>query len=167
MHRAGKDDKQVEGTHEIITEMNYPWREAENRINKLHLIDLGPTVRKSANAKLWEFEKHGKAKRKAGRIVRMSKRPPKVIGTKRALIRMVKRANLVRMAKRPSLIRMAKRLHLVRIGKRSGLIRMARRPGVVRIKEREDKNQRQKLFMINNIPQRLRGMKRAPMLRMM
>ena len=88
----------------------------------------------------------------------MSKRPPKVIGTKRALIRMVKRANLIRMAKRP---------HLVRIGKRSGLIRMARRPGVVRIKEREDKNQRQKLFTINNIPQRLSEMKRAPIMRMM
>ena len=43
-------------------------------------------IEKSVNAKSWNVDKQSKAKRKGGRIVRMSKRPPKVTGTKRTII---------------------------------------------------------------------------------
>merc|ERR1711892_869452 len=105
-------------------------------------------------------------------LVRMAKRPSLVRMTKRtSLLRMAKRPNLVRMSKRPNLIRMAKRPSLIKIAKRPNLIRMAERSGPVQIEKNpkiiEIGDKHDKLFRINNQPQRSSGIKRNQMLRMM
>merc|ERR1711892_972043 len=96
-------------------------------------------------------------------LVRMAKRPSLVRLTKRtSLLRMAKRPNLVRMTKRPNLIRMAKRPSLIKIAKRSGPVQIEKNPKFIEIGDKHDK-----LFRINNQPQRSSGIKRNQMLRMM
>merc|ERR1712106_550533 len=107
-------------------------------------------------------------------LVRMAKRPSLVRMAKRpSLVRMAKRPNLVRMTKRPNLIMMAKGPTLLRMSKRPNLIRMAKRPSLIKIAKRSgpvqiEKNPKfieigdkhDKLFRINNQPQRSSGIKR-------
>merc|ERR1711892_1382735 len=162
-----------------------------NKINKLEVINLEHVVEKSvaANNEYPELRKQNKSKKDAGRLLRMSKWPTNMIEIKRNLIGMtkmpllnkkVKRSGLVRMAKRPNLIMMAKRPNLVRMSKRPNLIRMAKRPSLIKIAKRSgpvqiEKNPKfieigdkhDKLFRINNQPQRSSGIKRNQMLRMM
>merc|ERR1711892_438238 len=96
-------------------------------------------------------------------LVRMAKRPSLVRMAKRpSLVRMAKRPNLVRMTKRPNLIRMAKRPSLFKIAKRSGPVQIEKNPKFIEIGDKQDK-----LFRINNQPQRSSGIKRNQMLRMM
>merc|ERR1711892_94858 len=96
-------------------------------------------------------------------LVRMAKRPSLVRMTKRtSLLRMAKRPNLVRMTKRPNLIRMTKRPSLIKIAKRSGPVQIEKNPKFIEIGDKHDK-----LFRINNQPQRSSGIKRNQMLRMM
>merc|ERR1711892_122921 len=96
-------------------------------------------------------------------LVRMAKRPSLVRMTKRtSLLRMAKRPNLVKMTKRPKLIRMAKRPSLFKIAKRSGPVQIEKNPKFIEIGDKQDK-----LFRINNQPQRSSGIKRNQMLRMM
>merc|ERR1711892_1425258 len=96
-------------------------------------------------------------------LVRMAKRPSLVRMTKRtSLLMMSKRPNLVRMTKRPNLIMMAKRPSLFKIAKRSGPVQIEKNPKFIEIGDKHDK-----LFRINNQPQRSSGIKRNQMLRMM
>jgi len=96
-------------------------------------------------------------------LIRMAKRPNLIGMSKRPnLIMMAKRPNLVRMSKRPNLIRMAKRHNLVKMAKRSGPVQIEKKPKFIEIGDKHDK-----LFRINNLPQRSSGIKRNQMLRMM
>ena len=138
-------------------------------ITKMPLLDK--TVKRSGLVRM--------AKRPS--LVRMAKRPSFVRMTKRtSLIRMAKRPNLIGMSKRPNLIMMAKRPNLVRMSKRPNLIRMAKRPNLFKMAKRsgpvqiekkpkfmEIGDEHDKLFRINNLPQRSSGFKGNQMLRMM
>merc|ERR1711892_1421276 len=182
-------DAEIESVGDDNAEPEY--FDTGNKINKLGVVNLEHVVEKSvaANNEYPELRKQNKTKKDAGRLLRMSKWPPNMIEIKRNLIGMtkmpllnkkVKRSGLVRMAKRTSLVRMAKRPSLVRMSKRPNLIRMAKRPSLIKIAKRSgpvqiEKNPKfieigdkhDKLFRINNQPQRSSGIKRNQMLRMM
>merc|ERR1712106_877303 len=166
-------DAEIESVGDDNAEPEY--LDTGNSINKLEVIDLERVVEKSvaANNENTEVRKQNKTKKEAGRLLRMSKWPPNMIEIKRNLVRMTKRPNLVRMTKRPNLIMMAKRPTLVRMSKRPNLIRMAKRPSLIKIAKRSgpvqiEKNSKfieigdkhDKLFRINNQPQRSSGIKR-------
>ena len=158
---TGKDINHVEDTHEI----NYD-------TILLGMDNLEMSL--AAKYKLRKFGKHVKVKRKAGRMVRMAKRPPKVtrypaqiakrpisVGMAKRLTRMtnVRAADLFRIGKRTQLFRIAKRPHLFRIAKNSGLVRMDKRPGSVKLVNIEDE--------IAKRPNKFTETKRIQIVRMM